>query len=236
VNWKRTRSLDALDRAGKSSPFAPTPPRTDHGEITSVNALFSSTWQKSAQIIENRYFQVPVFCDTCALFGCKPRAFSALTKSTPIVYAPVLTEKNTADPSRHGGQAPSANTDSLGVTKWRAGEKRRRLILGNQPPCAATAMRDARRSRTDVDADVEAGVVPIGVMIAAPSAVVFHAVDVVVDLRTIVAVTRGVMVDAGLIVFEALVTRIAVVGFRAERGSDGQCQTAGQCGGEEYSA
>ena len=73
----------------------------------------------------------------------------------------------------------------------------------------------------DVDADVEAGMVPIGVMIAAPSAVVFHAVDVVMDLRTIVAVTRGVVVDAGLIVFEALVARIAIIRLRAERGSDG---------------
>jgi hypothetical protein len=79
----------------------------------------------------------------------------------------------------------------------------------------------------DVDADVEAGVVPIGVMIAAPTAVVLHAIDVAVDLRTIVAMTRGVMVDASLIVFEALVARIAVIGLRAERGSDGQGQTAG---------
>jgi hypothetical protein len=39
--------------------------------------------------------------------------------------------------------------------------------------------------------------------------------------------TRGVMVDASLIVFEALVARVAVIGLRAERGSDGQGQTAG---------
>jgi hypothetical protein len=86
-------------------------------QINDLTYVFSSTWQKSAQIIENRYFQVPVFCDTCALFGWKPRVFSILTKSTPTVYAPMLTEKSTADPSS------SATADSLGVTALRPGAK-----------------------------------------------------------------------------------------------------------------
>jgi hypothetical protein len=53
-------------------------------------------------------------------------------------------------------------------------------------------------------------------MIAAPLAVRIHSIDVVIDLAAVVAVTGGVVVNAGAIVFEALMTRIAIVGLRAQ--------------------
>jgi hypothetical protein len=57
------------------------------------NLLISIICKKSAQIIENRYFQVPVFCDTCALFLWKPLVFSALTK-TPLHVSVSATNPN----------------------------------------------------------------------------------------------------------------------------------------------
>jgi hypothetical protein len=74
---------------------------------------------------------------------------------------------------------------------------------------------------TDVDADVEAGVIPIGVVITAPLAIGFHAVNRVGNLWAVVAVTRGFVVNAGAIVFETLMTGVAIVGLRADRRSDG---------------
>jgi hypothetical protein len=61
----------------------------------------------------------------------------------------------------------------------------------------------------EVDADVEARVIPIGVMIAAPLAVSIHAGDIVVHLRAVLAVAGSVVIDSGAVGFQALV---AVVG------------------------
>jgi len=60
----------------------------------------------------------------------------------------------------------------------------------------------------EVDADVKARVVPIGVVIAAPLAILIHSVYVVIDLAAVIAVTRGVTIDSGAIVFEALLASV----------------------------
>jgi hypothetical protein len=69
------------------------PPQNSQSLCKSVppNLLVSVICTKSAQITENRYLQVPVFCDTCALFSCKPRVFSILTKTPLGVYVPMPT-------------------------------------------------------------------------------------------------------------------------------------------------
>ena len=69
--------------------------------------------------------------------------------------------------------------------------------------------------------------VPIGMMIAAPLAVAVHSIDVAIDLGAVIAMTRGVVVDAGAGVFEASVAGIAVVGLRVQRASYGKKQAAG---------
>jgi hypothetical protein len=53
-------------------------------------------------------------------------------------------------------------------------------------------------------------------MIAAPLTVRIHSIDVAIDLRAAIAVACSVVVNAGAIVFEALMTRIAVIGLRVD--------------------
>jgi hypothetical protein len=55
----------------------------------------------------------------------------------------------------------------------------------------------------EVDAHVEAIVIPIRVVFAAPTAVVIHASYIFVDLRPVIAVPRGVMVDSGAVRLQA---------------------------------
>lgn len=85
----------------------------------------------------------------------------------------------------------------------------------------------------EVDADVKARVVPIGVVIAAPLAILIHSVYVVIDLAAVIAVTRGVTIDSGAIVFEALITSIVRGG--ANRSANSQEQAAGQRSGQSNS-
>lgn len=67
-------------------------------------------------------------------------------------------------------------------------------------------MGEAGRLVAEVDADVEASVIPIGVMAAAPIAILIYSVHVVIDLAAVIAVTRGVTIDSGAIVLEPLLT------------------------------
>jgi len=60
------------------------------GKSDHLTYVFSSIWQKSAQVIDSIDFQVPLFCDTCALFGWKPSVFSMLTKTPPIMNVHVV--------------------------------------------------------------------------------------------------------------------------------------------------
>jgi hypothetical protein len=92
VNWKRASSLAAPDRFGQSSPFTIRPRRTYYDESATATSLFSSTWQKSAQLTDSMGFQVPVFCVTCALFPWKSSVFNILTKTPCVICAPVLTK------------------------------------------------------------------------------------------------------------------------------------------------
>jgi hypothetical protein len=81
--------------------------------------------------------------------------------------------------------------------------------------------------RTEVDADVKAGVIPIGMMITAPLAVGVHTVYVAIDLAAAIAMTSGVAINAGAIVFEALVAGVRVIRFGADWSADGEEQAAG---------
>jgi hypothetical protein len=60
----------------------------------------------------------------------------------------------------------------------------------------------------EVDADVEASVIPIGVVIAAPLAILIHSVAIAIDLAAVFAATRGVTIDSGAIVLEALLASV----------------------------
>ena len=93
MNWKRTSSLVSPERSAKSSPFAHTPPRSNLAENAPTTSLLSSGWQKSAQLIDNIDFQVPVFCGTCALFPWKPSVFNILTKNTRVIVSATTSQK-----------------------------------------------------------------------------------------------------------------------------------------------
>ena len=93
-------------------------------QINDLTYVFSSTWQKSAQLVENRYFQVPVFCDTCALFACKSRVFSILTKNTRAIVSATVNQKPKAllevlEPSQitgtRRGRRPPSLINNLGI-------------------------------------------------------------------------------------------------------------------------
>jgi hypothetical protein len=108
-------------------------------------------------------------------------------------------QKLQRDPSASFGmtrlrRAPSLRYGGYGAAGHAL--KLRRLIPTNQPPYAW--------SFVDVDADIEAAVVPIGFVIAAPLAVAIHFGDVVLHLRTVVSVACGVVIDFGFIGVEAV--------------------------------
>ncbi len=94
-----------------------------------------------------------------------------------------------------------------------------------KPLTPSSQNRDTLRLRTEVDADVEAGVVPIRVMIFAPLTVGIHSVYVVADLGAVIAVTCGIMVDASFVIFEALMTGISVIRSSANRRAGGKEHT-----------
>lgn len=88
----------------------------------------------------------------------------------------------------------------------------------------------------DVDAHVEAGVVPIRLVVAAPLAVGVHPMNVVLDLAAVITKAAGVMVYACPIRIEAVFAISPVVsiclGWTAHR----QQQSSGQCGAQNKSA
>jgi hypothetical protein len=69
----------------------------------------------------------------------------------------------------------------------------------------------------EVDADVEPTVIPVGLVIAAPLAVVVHALYVSVHLPAVLAVLGRILIDPGPICFEPLVTTFAPVPIRPSR-------------------
>jgi hypothetical protein len=64
-------------------------------------------------------------------------------------------------------------------------------------------------------------------MIAAPLTVGVHSIHIVIHLAAVIAVTGSVMVNAGAIVFEALMAGIAIIGFCTERRAESKYQAAG---------
>jgi hypothetical protein len=64
-------------------------------------------------------------------------------------------------------------------------------------------------------------------MITAPLAVGVHTVYVAIDLAAAIAMTSGVAINAGAIVFEALVAGVRVIRFGADWSADGEEQAAG---------
>ena len=55
----------------------------------------------------------------------------------------------------------------------------------------------------EVDTNVKTRVVPIRVMVAAPTAVTVHARNIPVDLPAVLATPRGIVIDSGAISFQA---------------------------------
>ena len=51
----------------------------------------------------------------------------------------------------------------------------------------------------DVDSYIKTVVIPIGMVLAAPVAIGLHAIDILIYLATVVAVSCGVPIDAGAI-------------------------------------
>ena len=66
----------------------------------------------------------------------------------------------------------------------------------------------------DVNADIEEAVVPFDLVVAAPGAFVFELGDIVVNLAAVLAIFRGVAVNLGLGILQALMTRIFIIGAR----------------------
>jgi hypothetical protein len=73
-----------------------------------------------------------------------------------------------------------------------------------------------------IDADVKHAVIPIGFVIAAPLAVGVHAVDVVIDLSTVIAMAGGIAVNAILIGLQPGSAIAGVIAVRAERNAGGE--------------
>src|ERR1700693_4492548 len=83
-----------------------------------------------------------------------------------------------------------------------------------------------------VDADVEPTVIPVGLVIAAPLAVVVHNLYVIGHLPAVFAVLDPILIDPGLICFELLIATFAPVTIRPSRSPHSQQQTSGQRGGQ----
>jgi hypothetical protein len=140
----------------------------------------------------------------------------------------------------YGPSEVTLNQRVLSCQKRTRAQKKRRPVPGNQPPrCnslrGAAYVRDQQQLFVNVDADVEAAVIPIGFVIATPLAVLIHAGYVVLDRGTVVAMAGGVVVDAGFIGVEFIGAIRAVIVSRAGGGADGEHQSAGERGGEENS-
>jgi hypothetical protein len=74
----------------------------------SPTPLFSVKWQKSAQPIEKRRYQLPVFSYSCALFSCNPPSFSTFANMTGGIYTPAIKFREIRSPApfaRHSSRA-----------------------------------------------------------------------------------------------------------------------------------
>lgn len=75
---------------------------------------------------------------------------------------------------------------------------KKRPVRSNRPPPRAKAD-SLRLPVPQVNADVKAGVIPVGVVIAAPSPVIVHPGDVAIHLAAFVAEAARIAVDFGAI-------------------------------------
>jgi hypothetical protein len=99
---------------------------------------------------------------------------------------------------------------------------------------SAPLMRFARSEllSAEVDTDVEATVIPVALVIGAPTAVGIHTAYVLVNLPAVLAVPGGIPVDPGAIHFESPAAISARI--RSNWGPHGQQQTCGQRGGQSH--
>ncbi len=81
----------------------------------------------------------------------------------------------------------------------------------------------------DVNSDVEHVVIPVSLVIAAPSALLIELRNVAVNLAAVLAVLGGVAVNLGLGILQTLVTRLALVVVGTRRTAEWQRQSDSQC-------
>ena len=108
-----------------------------------------------------------------------------------------------------------------------------RLIRSNQPPIVPECYWLA----TEVDANVEAVVIPIRLAISAPFPVLVHPGDVAIHLAGVLAETAGVAVNPGSIRLQPATTVFLIVAIPICPGSGahGQHEPSGQRGTEQQS-
>src|ERR1700688_691632 len=83
-----------------------------------------------------------------------------------------------------------------------------------------------------VDAYVEAAVVPIGLVIPAPLPVAFHLGDVAAHLTALVPEATGIAVDFGATRLQPATAVAPPVTIGASRAADGKRHASGECRGE----
>src|ERR1019366_4542967 len=103
------------------------------------------------------------------------------------------------------------------------------ILRENRPPSSAVLF-SLFLAMAEVDADVEPAVIPVGLVIAAPLAVVVHALYVSVHLSAVLAVSGRILIDPGAICIEPLAATPAPVLIRPSWSPHGQQQTSGQRG------
>jgi hypothetical protein len=87
-----------------------------------------------------------------------------------------------------------------------------------------------------VDAYVEPTVIPVGLVAAAPLAVVVHALYVAGHLPAVFAVLCRILIDPDPICFEPVAATFAPVSIRLNRSPHGQHQASGQRGGQTHAS
>src|ERR1035437_6561405 len=79
----------------------------------------------------------------------------------------------------------------------------------------------------EVDADVEPAVIPVRLVIAAPTAVGVHTLYIAVHLPAVLAIPGRILIDPDPIRFEPAAATFAPVPIRPSRSPHGQQQTSG---------
>jgi hypothetical protein len=85
---------------------------------------------------------------------------------------------------------------------------------------------------SEVDSHVKAGVIPLGVMIAAPSPIRLEAVHIAVYLTAVLAMPRNVVINPGAVSFQPPVAVVGPVPVTesclTDRKCDANCETSSQ--------